>query len=252
MSDTPPSVRGPGPLLAGPAPRPPASGRKRTRLRRTLYAIAAPLILGLVRALWATIRIGRIEGEEHLEAVLASDQPVVVCFWHAELVPNLNWLTTRFRRRGRTLAIMVSPSVDGDLVQRILELRGALVARGSATRSGVKVLRDLYRSMSKHGASPVILPDGPQGPALQMKDGALLLSDLAGAPILCIASAVSRAWTLRTWDRMWIPKPFSKIAFAVGTPRPPARHTGSDSLAELRADLQRDQLALGEIARAAL
>ena len=242
----------PGPLLAGPAPIPPASGRKRTRLRRTLYAIAAPLLLALVRTLWATLRVGRVAGEQHLEAALAHDGPLVICFWHEELVPNLLWLNARFGRAGRPLAFMVSPSVDGDLVTRILERTGGLVVRGSATRSGVKVLRDLYRLMAKQGASPLILPDGPQGPAREMKEGALLLSHLAGAPMLCIASASRAPWHLSTWDRMRIPKPFSRLSVAVGPLRPPAHHTGAEELEALRVELQAAQLALVEEARAAL
>lgn len=242
----------PGPLLAGPAPRPPASGRKRSRLRRTLYRIAAPLILGVIRTLWATVRCGRVEGEEHLERALERGQPIVVCCWHAELIPTVVWLTSRFARHARPLAFMVSPSVDGDLVTRVLERTGSLVVRGSATRSGVKVLRDLYRLMGKSGASPVILPDGPQGPPRVMKEGALLLSSVSNAPILCVAAAARSPFHLKTWDRMWIPKPFSRVTFAVGPLRAPALHQGAEELEELRKSLQADQLALAESARAAL
>ena len=124
--------------------------------------------------------------------------------------------------------------------------------RGSATRSGVKVLRVLYRAMVKSGASLLILPDGPQGPPQVMKEGALLLSNLANAPILCVAAAAHSPWRLSTWDRMWIPKPFSRVAFAVGELRPPALHGTAEELEALRVRLQADQLALADSARAAL
>lgn len=252
MESPPAPPQRPGPLYAGPAPRPPASGRKRTWLRRTAYALAAPLIVVVIRALWATVRVGRVEGEEHLESALEGGTPLVICCWHAELIPAVLWLTARFARHARPLAFMVSPSVDGDLVTRVLERTGSLVVRGSATRSGVKVLRDLYRLMGKSGASPVILPDGPQGPPHVMKEGALLLSSVANAPILCISAAAASPYRLATWDRMWIPKPFSRVSFAVGPLRPPALHKGTEELEGLRVRLQADQQALADSARAAL
>lgn len=251
-------VARPGPLLAGPAPLPPASRRRRTRARRAAYAIVAPLIRAVAGLLRATWRVRVVEGAEHLDAVLASDRPVVVCLWHDELVAAVPILARRFARAGKPLAYMVSPSVDGDLVTRVLEGMGGLVARGSATRSGVKALRDLYRLTAKQGASPVILPDGPQGPPREMKEGAILLAQLSGAPILSIATAVRAPWRLSTWDRLQVPRPFARIAVAVAAPRvvgagsPTAEGGAAAALEAERAALQSAQRALGERARSAI
>ncbi len=242
----------PGPLYAGPAPRPPASGRRRTRSRRAAYALAAPLLRGVIRLLSASWRVRVVEGGEHLEAALAGDRPVVLCFWHDELVAGVGLLSRRFRARGKPLAYMVSPSVDGDLVTRVLEGMGGLVARGSATRSGVKALRDLYRLTAKQGASPVILPDGPQGPPRVMKEGAILLSQLSGAPILCVATAARASWRLATWDRLRVPLPFTRLALAVAAPRAVGATATAEALEAERRALESDLLALGERAAAAL
>ena len=43
------------------------------------------------------------------------------------------------------------------------------------------------------------------------KPGPVLLARMSGAPILCFYLAVERPWILRTWDRMMIPRPFSKV-----------------------------------------
>ena len=239
----------PGPLLAGPAPLAPASQRKRTRLRAFLYAIAAPCLVGLAKLFWASVRVRRVEGAEHLDRALAAEGPIVLCFWHDELFPGLMWLRRRFRRAGRQMAFMVSPSVDGDLAARMLAIDGGVIVRGSATRSGVKSLRDLYRVMRKQGASPVVLPDGPQGPPREMKEGALLLSHLAGAPILCLAAAGTRPWRLRTWDRLQVPRPFSRYAFAVGELRPPEAAGSGEGLERARVALQAEMDELGERAR---
>lgn len=209
----------PGPLYAGPAPRPPASRRRRTRLRAALHALAAPPILGFLRLLALSWRVRVVRGEEHLEAALAAGRPLVLCAWHAELLPCTLFLGERFRARGAALAFLVSPSVDGDLVTRVLERAGARVVRGSATRSGVKSLRDLYRSMQREGCSPIVLPDGPQGPARAAKQGALLLAQLAGAPLLPLAARARPAPRLPTWDRLLLPPPFARVELAIGPPR---------------------------------
>ena len=162
-------------MLAGPDPAPPASQRKRTRLRRIVYALAAPLLFALARGLWATCRVRVVEGEELLEATLHDHPTCVPTFWHEQLIGGAIFLVDTLRLRKRELAFLISPSIDGDLVTAIVERAGGRVVRGSATRSGVKSLRDLYRLMRKHSASPLFTPDGPVGPPRKSKLGAILL-----------------------------------------------------------------------------
>lgn len=211
-------------------------------MRSALYALAAPPILCFLRLLALSWRVRVARGEEHLEAALAAGRPLVLCAWHAELLPCVLFLWERFRARGAELAFLVSPSVDGDLVARVLERAGARVVRGSATRSGVKSLRDLYRSMQREGSSPVVLPDGPQGPARECKQGALLLAQLAGAPLLPLAARARPALRLPTWDRLIVPAPFARVEFALGPAR--AIEPAAD-LDRAARDLTRELDALG-------
>lgn len=208
----------PGPMLAGPDPAPPASQRKRTRSRRLLYAIAAPLLYAVARSLWATCRVRVVAGEEHLDAALRDHPTCVPTFWHEQLLAGASFTVDTLRARGREVAFLVSPSLDGDLVTKIVERAGGRVVRGSATRSGVKSLRDLYRLMRKESASPLFTPDGPVGPPREAKLGAILLAQLAGTPVLPLAVVPRRAWRLGTWDRLQVPLPFTRVAVAYGAP----------------------------------
>lgn len=239
-----------GPMLAGPDPLPPASQRKRTPLRRATYSVAAPLIHGLVRVLWSTTRVRVVEGEEHLEAALAEHRACVPTLWHEELVGGTAYLVDAFRRRGRPLAFLVSPSVDGDLVERVVQRAGGVVVRGSASRNGVKSLRDLYRLMRKQGASPFFTPDGPTGPARHSKPGAVLLAQLSGMPVLPLAVVPRRALRLSTWDRLRVPLPFTRVEVAFGPPRSVAPELAGEALeAEsdaLSAELERLRLRAGD------
>ena len=61
-------------------------------------------------------------------------------------------------------------------------------------------------------------PDGPRGPAFELKTGTVLMARMGGAPLLPLGYAADRAWVLDTWDRFTIPRPFSKVVIAVGDP----------------------------------
>ena len=58
------------------------TGRRMTPMRRLLYRLAAPLIYGIARLWWHSVRIVAVVGEEHLEAALAKAPSFIPCYWH--------------------------------------------------------------------------------------------------------------------------------------------------------------------------
>jgi lysophospholipid acyltransferase (LPLAT)-like uncharacterized protein len=216
------------------------STRRLTPLRRLAYALAAPLLLGLIRLWWASCRVVRVEGAEHLERALAEHGSLLPCYWHQhELFCGRHLLQQR--ARGLVPGFLISPSVDGEVPARIARWLGARVIRGSSTRTGARALRDYYRLLVEEGVSPVITPDGPTGPRHRFKPGALLLAQLSGRPLVPMACAASRAWQFG-WDGFVLPWPGSRIAIAIGAPRLVARDVPlADAAASER--LQRDMEA---------
>lgn len=203
----------PGPLWGGPKPLAPRSRRRRSRARRLAYRVAAPLLAGLARGLWATYRVRVASGERG--TVADGSRPVILSFWHDRVLVATGFVQLAWRPP-LAPTYLVSPSVDGDLVTLALERLGGRVVRGSATRSGVKSLRDLWRAMRREGLSPVIVPDGPLGPPHRAKPGAVMLAQLAGAPIVPIAVSVRGAVRLPTWDRLVVPLPFARVEVRLG------------------------------------
>jgi lysophospholipid acyltransferase (LPLAT)-like uncharacterized protein len=49
-----------------------------------------------------------------------------------------------------------------------------------------------------------------------------------------------RLWRLRSWDRMALPKPFTRMVCLYGEPIPPARDTSSEEVERVRAQVERD------------
>ena len=112
--------------------------------------------------------------------------------------------------------------------------------RGSATQRGSTAIRELVRCL-RRGDDVGITPDGSRGPRYQIKAGLVLLAQLSGRRILPISFEYANAWRTRSWDRFFIPKPFSKVTFVVGTPFD-VRRTGTPE--EFEAERRRCEDAI--------
>jgi hypothetical protein len=76
------------------------------------------------------------------------------------------------------------------------------------------------RRQLDQGHSVAFTIDGPRGPRYVAKPGPVLLAKKTGVPIGCFYIHVERAWVLNSWDRMMVPKPFSRAVFYVSSPIP--------------------------------
>jgi lysophospholipid acyltransferase (LPLAT)-like uncharacterized protein len=230
-------------------PEPGVSKRRLTPMRRLAHALIAPVALCVLRAWWASCRIVRVEGAEHLDAALAEAPSLLPCYWHQHELFCGRYLYLQMRR-GLKLGVLISPSVDGEVPAWIARRLGASVIRGSSTRTGARALRDYYQLLVQDGISPVITPDGPTGPRFVFKPGALLLAQLSGRPLLPMAYSASRAWFFG-WDKFVLPRPFSRIVITIGAPVYIARDVVLTDEAVLQALQQRMQNELHGLFRRA-
>lgn len=225
----------PSPRRAAP-PEPVVSRRRMTPLRRLAYVVTAPLLVGLVRLLWWTVRF-EVRGEEGLEGLVVAGRPMVLAFWHENLLV-MPWFLSRLSRRGVGVTYLVSPSMDGEYAVRLLDVIGGRAVRGSATRSGTRAIRGLYRVVVKDGGSPVVTADGPRGPRRRCKKGAVVLGQLTGAPVVPLAAVPRRALHLRSWDRLAIPLPFTRVVVVVGEPIDVPRELDEKAVETYRVGLE--------------
>ena len=230
--------------------RPEVSTRRLGRARRAGYAVAAPVLSIAARSLWSALRFSDEAVDGRSLELLRGDRPLVPCFWHADLVACLGYLLRVPGRAART-CLLVSPSVDGELVARVVRAFGVAVVRGSSTRTGGKAIRLLYRAIVRDGLSPIILPDGPHGPPRCAKPGAVMLSQLAGAPIVPMAAA-GPGWRLGSWDRLQIPRPLAAARIAALPPIEVPRDLPSARLETEVSRLERALEAAGHAARTTL
>jgi lysophospholipid acyltransferase (LPLAT)-like uncharacterized protein len=164
----------------------------------------------LVSLLGATLH-WKTEGLEHFDAIVAGGHQPVMAFWHGRILPA----TYYFRRRG--IVVITSENFDGEWIAGIIERFGYGTARGSTSRGGRKALLQLTRDLAAGKPAGFTL-DGPRGPARAAQPGAVWLAKATGNPLLPFHLEASRHWTLGSWDRTQIPKPFSTVAIAMGEP----------------------------------
>ena len=188
-----------------------------TLKRRITYALLTPVIRLIIFVIWRTCRVVDISGEQHVKTVGDSGKAFIPCYWHGHHF-YCSWYMRKLIRQGMKIGFLVSPSVDGEIPAKLARSWGAEVIRGSTTRTGAQAMRDMYNLVVKQGVSPVTTSDGPQGPLHVFKIGDILLSQFTQAPLFPLAYAAEKAWILNSWDRFIIPKPFSRIAIAIGEP----------------------------------
>lgn len=200
-----------------------------SRLQHLGLWLTALLIRLIVGSIGTTCRVEMVQGGERLEEIAAGRRPVIFALWHNRAFYFAHFFRRRLLSRGFPLAALSSRSRDGELGAKLGRMWGADVIRGSTSRGGTEGLRRLYRTV-RRGESCALLPDGPRGPVYEVKSGAIVLAQMTGAPIIPMAWAADRCWRIRSWDRMIIPRPFARVAVAVGEPLAVPRELAGDTM----------------------
>src|SRR5947209_464332 len=153
------------------------------------------------------------------------------CFWHRSVIPS------GYRFRHQQVAIMISRSFDGEYIARIVAKLGYRPVRGSSSRGAVGALMGMRRELEE-GRTAAFTIDGPRGPLYVAKQGPVLLARKSGKTISCFYIAVERAWILNSWDRMIIPKPFSRACAYFSSPMNVPADASEEQMATLHQQMQ--------------
>ncbi len=164
----------------------------------------------LVSAVASTWRI-RPHDEHRHARLLASGEPFIFLLWHEVLLPLL-W---HHRRQG--VSIVVSEAREGQYLADYADRLGYRLLHGSSTRGGARALLGAMREL-REGGVVAFTPDGPRGPRREVKRGIVRAAQKTGAAVLPVHAGVAQSWRLGSWDRMVIPKPWSRINVCYGEP----------------------------------
>ena len=198
--------------MSGPKPTPyKQTSLARFQLKeRIAIGLADLAFYGAIRLIGMTLRY-QTEGWEHFEAIQAAGKVPIYTFWHDRIFAG----TYFFRDRG--IVVMTSESKDGEYIARFIKRLGYGAIRGSSTRGGSKALVEMIRAM-RDGMPTAFTADGPRGPRYVAKPGPVFLAKKTGDPILPFVTECKNYWTVKSWDRMQIPRPFSKVKIFIAEP----------------------------------
>lgn len=141
-------------------------------------------------------------------------EPCIYAMWHGQQfcvhgIPNREKLN-----------ILVSTSIDGEIITRTVQKWGFKTVRGSTARKGAVGGTMQIIERLKSGESIAIMVDGPRGPAKKVKGGVVKIAQMAGVPIVPVVwySPQKNFLKLPSWDAMQIPFLFTKIVNLYGNP----------------------------------
>lgn len=169
-------------------------------------------------ALYFLFRIWKFFVSFKSENYPANDKKVIFALWHHDQlcldgIPNRD-----------NLNILISKSIDGEIIARVVERMGFKTVRGSQNKwwkdkGGKEATFELISRLNK-GENIAVTVDGPSGPLHQVKNGVIKIAKLTGAPIIPVVWCSKSRFlsSLPTWDKLKIPLWFLESVNIYGEP----------------------------------
>jgi len=170
------------------------------------------MVAGMMWLFHLTVRWQRLVDPE-TQRLLDADKPLILCMWHGRMF----FLSGGWPKPPRQLGVLASAHRDGQLIARGAKSFGYDSVLGSSRRGGATALRGISR-MLEQGTTVVITPDGPKGPRMRFKAGAVKAAQMTGAPLVALTGSARPRKVFGTWDRFCLPWPFARAVIHFGPP----------------------------------
>lgn len=207
--------------------------------QRIGLALYPPVVSWVMYRTFSTCRFS-VSGNEFLVQALNEHRNVLMAIWHE----TLGMAAYFFRNTG--YHTLTSYSYDGELAARLVRHFGLSALRGSSSRGGSEAVRDMAAAL-EHVTVGFTL-DGPKGPRRVAKAGIGIVAARAGVPIVPVALNAAPAWRMNSWDRLIVPKPWSRVTVKFGPAIPGPAANSSEAIEAVRAQVERELNTLhGEI-----
>lgn len=197
---------------------------------RLLIRFAGWCFYAAIHLIGKTLRI-EIEGVDYKHDGAENCITPILCLWHDRIFAGTYYL------RDRGLVVMSSISLDAEYTARCIQRFGFGVIKGSSTRGGTRALIEMSRLM-KTGVPMAFTIDGPRGPKYEAKPGPALLAKLTGNPMLPFSVQVKKFWTINSWDKFQIPRPFTRTKIFFAEPIFVSPVADANELEQKRVELQ--------------
>jgi lysophospholipid acyltransferase (LPLAT)-like uncharacterized protein len=181
--------------------------RKKIADSQTYSRIVTGLFSGYIRFAYASSRWRR-EGFDKLEAAVHDGEPIILAVWHQRLM----MAPYMFDSRLGPICSLTSAARAGTMVGKMLSRFGWENISMSSHKRHVALSREVLRRINQ-GVSVGIAADGPRGPARVTSTVPLIWARSTGKRVFVLSFSANRVIEFPTWDRMWLPTPFSRGVF---------------------------------------
>lgn len=140
--------------------------------------------------------------------------PCIYAMWHA------HQCCIHGIKNKKNLNVLISRSVDGEIIARTVEKWGFKTVRGSKGKKGsVEATMQLIDKL-KNNECVAMMVDGPSGPAYNAKVGIIKIAKMSGAPIVPVYwySEDPSFLKLPSWDSFRYPFFYTRLLNFYGEP----------------------------------
>lgn len=156
----------------------------------------------------------------------------ILTLWHGRIF----YLFFHFRDRPDCF-LLVSPSVDGDLLARVASMMGYSVIRGSTFKSATAGARSLIKVLRKNQRI-IVVADGSRGPRYKAQPGCIQLARATGAPVIPMTYDAKHKIEFKSWDRFVLPMPFTRCNINFGQPIHVLRSADETTIQSKREEME--------------
>lgn len=215
----------------------------RFKLRtRVLFKIGLKFVVGVILKFYRSSRIGIIGGDLEDE-VTKRKGGAVYAFWHHYSQYYFFYI------EGKKHIMMISPKDGGEFGSRCMAKIGVIAVRGAPKKisartgrvkdkKGKEALKAMVRLVKDEGFHAGMAVDGSRGPLLEMKMGTVSLAKETGSPIIVLTAAAKPHFRIISWDRMWMPAPWSKIVYFFTGPFFVPKDSDYNEMEEIRLNVE--------------
>ncbi len=177
--------------------------------RILLTYIIPPILALLIKLIYLFSRKNFFGHKDFIKT--CENEPVIIASFHGDLIPLIGFFNKYIVSKKR-VDVLVSPSLDGIMLGRTIKLLGGNYKTGDHRKKPVAGLIKMIKSVRDENAIPAFAVDGPLGPAYTVRKGAMQCANKCKVPVIAVGAEASKAIRPKSsWDKMFIPLPFSKV-----------------------------------------
>ncbi len=179
---------------------------------KIIFNIVATAIFLYLKIAYFTSSWRFIMPENLDEAKLDNAKGLFFAIWHNRLAYSMYILGNYKNVFGLT-----SPHSDGKIIGKLILMMGHRIIEGSTNKNSAAAVKEIIKQIS-NGGKIVVTPDGPRGPVYKNNSVITKIASKYDKKVVPVSCHASKYFELKSWDRMMLPKFFSKILVVIGKP----------------------------------